>query len=413
MRTVVLTLKRGGDFSFRDVELIARKINEKWKDGHPHIICLWDGCYCDLGNIELIPLNNNYQGTWARMMIYSPEMEKYRPFLYVDLDTAIIQSLENIFELVKNPDMFIPLEDFYQRGQLATGLAWIPANSEKVKNVWNSYNGESGWRMDSFLRRVIKPDAFWQQLTDTIIDFKPKNGSLLQQVPENANLVCFHGKPRIFDCDIDWVRQYRDFKPSRGKKKITVVIPYKIDRGWLKEAINSVPKDCQLLVSQGEGNWPENFNKVLDQAEGDYIRWLHEDDMLTPNSIEDSVRAIEEQEVDFIHGNAIEFFNDSDRIIYFKPQVKIPTIQDMLKKNPIHSATLMYKREVFEKLRLDETLNTAEEYEFNLRVLKNGFKIGYCATNLAFYRRHPEQKVRIVSKEAKSKEREMVKDMYR
>jgi hypothetical protein len=321
--------------------------------------------------------------------------------------------LENIFELVKNPDMFIPLEDFYQRGQLATGLAWIPANSEKIRNVWNSYNGESGWRMDSFLRRVIKPDAFWQQLTDTIIDFKPKNGSLLQQVPENANLVCFHGKPRIFDCDIDWVRQYRDSKPLGGKKKVTVIIPYLYDRGWLKEAINSVPKDCQLLVSQGEGNWPENFNKVLDQAEGDYIRWLHEDDMLTPNSIEDSVRAIEEQEVDFIHGNAIEFFNDSDRKIQFQPQVKIPTIQDMLRKNPIHSATLMYKREVFEKLRLDETLNTAEEYEFNLRVLKNGFKIGYCATNLAFYRRHPEQKVRVVSKEAKSKEREMVKDMYR
>jgi GT2 family glycosyltransferase len=72
----------------------------------------------------------------------------------------------------------------------------------------------------------------------------------------------------------------------------------------------------------------------------------------------------------------------------------------------------MYKREVFEKLRMDETLNTAEEYEFNLRCLKNGFKIGYCATSLAFYRRHPKQKVRVVSIEEKDREREMVKAMY-
>jgi GT2 family glycosyltransferase len=202
-------------------------------------------------------------------------------------------------------------------------------------------------------------------------------------------------------------------KTKSATARTTIIIPYKVDRGWLKDAINSVPKDCQLLVSQGDGNWPENFNKVLDQATGDYIRWLHEDDMLTPNCITDSINAIEQQGVDFIHGNAMEFFEDSDKKIFFHPWVKIPTVQDLLKKNPIHSATLMYKRKVFDELRLDETLNTAEEYEFNLRVLKNGFKIGYCDATLAYYRRHPQQKVRVVSSIEKNKERELVKAMYR
>jgi len=63
--------------------------------------------------------------------------------------------------------------------------------------------------------------------------------------------------------------------------------------------------------------------------------------------------------------------------------------------------------------KMDETLNTAEEFEFNLRCLKSGLKIGYCETPLAFYRRHPQQKVRVVSKEAKDKEREQVRTMYR
>ena len=144
-----MVLRRSNEFTFKDVVLIVRHILDKWQSKEkPRIICLWDGGYYDLGNIELIPLNNDYQGTWSRMMLYSSEMEKYRPFLYIDLDTAVIESLENIFELVKDESKFITLEDFYQKGELATGLAWIPADSEKVNHIWKSYKGEQGWWME-------------------------------------------------------------------------------------------------------------------------------------------------------------------------------------------------------------------------------------------------------------------------
>jgi len=210
MRTVVIVLRRSKDFTFRDVELITTHINAKWKSKEkPRIICLWDGGTYNLGNINFITLTNDYPGTWSRMMLYSPEMEKYRPYLYVDLDTAIINSLENIFELVKNPAMFIPLEDFYQKGQLATGLVWIPANSEKVRQIWNSWKTVEGNRMDYYLRKVVKQDIFWQQLTNTIIDFKPRRGELLTELAKGTDVVCFHGKPRIFDAIyVGWVKEY-------------------------------------------------------------------------------------------------------------------------------------------------------------------------------------------------------------
>jgi len=240
-------------------------------------------------------------------------------------------------------------------------------------------------------------------------------------IPQDANLICFHGKPRIYEIAeasmaVPWVKEYisEEYSSRIQKPVVTVIIPYKIDRGWLKEAIASVPKDVQLLVSQGEGNWPENFNKVLSKAEGEYVRYLHEDDMLTPNCIQDSVRTFEEQKVDFIHGMAIERYQGSDKQITKEPIVRYPTLQDLLKKNTIHSATTMYRREVFVKLGgFNETLNTAEEFEFHLRCLNAGLKIGYCPSILAIYRRHPDQKVRTVSKEEKDKERELVRDMYR
>lgn len=416
VKTIVLVLRSGGDFSFRDVDLIVRHINGKWMDNvRPRILCLWDRVSNEynLGHITLLPLPKDQAGTWSRIHLYSPAMEKYRPYLYIDLDTAVISSLENIFTLIQDETKFIALEDFWQRGKLATGLVWFPKNSEKIKKVWESFKHSSGRRMDAFLRQCIVADMYWQQLTSTIHDFKPNRHNLLTELPNGTSLVCFHGKPRIFNAQhIAWVKEYVNYVDNhKTMLPVTVIIPYKKDRGWLQDAINSVQKNVQLLVSQGEGNWPANFNKVLDQATGKYIRWLHEDDMLTENSIEEAVFAIEDQGVDFIHGNAYELRGDKNKV--YIPRVQIPTVQDLINRNVIHSATLMYKREVFEKVgRMDESLWTAEEYEFNLRCLSAGLRIGYCNAFLAYYRRHPQQKVRTVASAVKINEREMVKKMY-
>jgi hypothetical protein len=268
--------------------------------------------------------------------------------------------------------------------------------------------------MDYFLRSVVKADLYWQRLTDRIYNYKIKETVYLDKIPKNADLICFHGIPRILNAESVWVKNYVNttFKPVLSKSKVTVIIPYKVDRGWLKDAVNSVPDGIQLLVSQGEGNWPANFNKVLDQATGDYIKYLHEDDMLTENCIEDSVMTLEESGADFIHGQAIEITGNKQ--FNWKSPIPVPTINDLVKKNVIHSATLMYRREVFEKIgSFDEKLNTAEEYEFNMRCLHNGLKIVYCDSPLAYYRRHPAQKVRTINKVLRSREREQVRDLYR
>lgn len=420
-KTIVLVLKSGGDFSMQDVLLISHHINKKWiSEDKPQLVCLWDKASreYELEGVKIIPLNTKYPGTWSRIVLYGPEMEKYRPFLYIDLDTAVIRSLEVLFDAVKDKSQFITLEDFWQPGELATGIMWVPANSSKVTKVYKSFRGLAGRRMDGYLRKVVQADAFWQKITKGIYDFKPKTDPLLRHLPVDANVVCFHGKPRIFEAThIPWVYSYveRAFAQDVSDDyKVTVIIPYKKDRGWLQDAINSVPKGVQLLVSQGDGNWPENFNKVLDQATGKYIRWLHEDDMLTENCIEDSVRTLEETGADFIHGDAYYLIqNKEGKLVRWKSPNPNPNLQTLLKKNTIHSATLMYRKDVFDKVgRMDETLNVMEEYEFNLRCLKAGLKLAYCPTELAYYRMHDTQKVRIVPASEKNEERKIVKAQY-
>lgn len=422
MRTIVLVLKKGKDFSFKDVELIARHINGKWKsETKPRIIVLYDKAsqHYDLGNMQIIPLNNNLPGTWSRMQLYSPEMEYYRPFLYVDLDTAIINSIENIFDLVADESKFICLEDFWQPNTLATGLVWFPANSEKIKKVWNAFTVPMGNRMDYFLRKHIKADLFWQGITKSVIDFKPKKTTGITELPAEADIVCFHGHPRIHEAvNIPWVKEYvdADFKSVEMPFKVTVIIPYNRDRGWLNEAIKSIPEDVQVILSKGDGNWPQNFNKALPEATGDYIKYLHEDDMLTENSIRDSVEAMEAQGADFIHGDAIELTQSTGaKKVWKAPKSKV-TLSELLERNTLHSVTLMYRKEVFEKIGgFDETtgVGVSEEYEFNLRCLKAGMKIGYSPTILGIYRRHPNQKIRTTKASDKITERNRVKDSYR
>jgi GT2 family glycosyltransferase len=168
-----------------------------------------------------------------------------------------------------------------------------------------------------------------------------------------------------------------------------------------------------LILSQGDGNWPSNFNKALEKVRGRFLKYLHEDDKLTENCIKDSVQALEEQKVDFIHGNAIELNMITNKTKFYKPTIKFPTTSDLMKRNMIHSTTLMYRKELFDEMGgFNESLWVMEEFEYNLRLLSAGKKIGYCDSTLAIYRRHPLQKVRVVPKEIKIKEKELVKSWY-
>lgn len=176
--------------------------------------------------------------------------------------------------------------------------------------------------------------------------------------------------------------------------KVSIIIPYKIDRGWLNEAIESVYNQTyrgqiELIESQSDGSVSHNINEGVKIATGEYIKYLCDDDKLTQNSIEDSIRTI--KGYDFIHGDAINLFPTYQHVQ--KPRVLNPTLKDMLTNNVIHGGTLMYRKDVFDRIGgFDESLICAEEYEFNMRAMSKGLKLNYCPYPLYVYRRHDAQK---------------------
>lgn len=174
---------------------------------------------------------------------------------------------------------------------------------------------------------------------------------------------------------------------------ISVIIPYNKNRGYLMQAIESVEaqtyKDVEIILSQSEGTAGFNMNRGIEKARGEYVCFLCEDDLLTPNSLEDRLEAI--KDCDFIHGRSMQF-NESGNIKEWQLTDKETNLSKMLSVNGIMGGTVLYRKSLFDSFKWDETLTTGEEYDVNLYLLSNGFKLGFCDSIVYNYRRHPTQK---------------------
>jgi glycosyltransferase involved in cell wall biosynthesis len=177
---------------------------------------------------------------------------------------------------------------------------------------------------------------------------------------------------------------------------VTIIIAYNEDRGYLNAAIESIKnqtyKNIELILSCSPNGVSYNINRAFKISKGTYIKYVDEDDILTPISIEDSVNTLLSGDYDLIHGIALNFFENGKTTTYIPP-IASPTLKQLLQENTIDGGSLMYNRRVFDKYGLfDQNLWTGEEYDFNLKILSKGGRVGYCNKILYNYRRHSKQK---------------------
>ena len=180
---------------------------------------------------------------------------------------------------------------------------------------------------------------------------------------------------------------------------ITVIIPFNKNRGFLGEAVKSAETQTfsgsvQILKWFGLNSVAKNINMALEVAEGRYIKLCAEDDLLTPNCLNDLYTKIE-QGFDMVCANAIN--RDKEDDIEFKSEVPFDLFT-LSKYNSIHGLTVLYKKEALDFIKeeygyyLDESIDCAEEYDLHLRLLKHGAKIGYVNSVVGIYRIHANQK---------------------
>lgn len=179
--TVILTvLRRGGEYTDEHVDRLRQQ--------------------CRGYSFEAIQdedMLHSFPGWWAKIEAF----RRKGPILYMDLDTLITGPLDDLFNAVEQHD-FIALRDFYRPTQMGSGLMGWRGDMSEIYNTFLT-NPEAHmkrcrttkcWGDQGFIDGVVKQKTYWQDvLPGQVVSYK-KHG-----VTQDANVVCFHGKPRPWD----------------------------------------------------------------------------------------------------------------------------------------------------------------------------------------------------------------------
>lgn len=198
--TVACVLRSGGDYDAEYVERLQAGVARHLDRDH-EFICLSDVVV----PARRIPLAHDWPGWWAKMEIFRPDLDG--DLLCFDLDTLIVGDLAEIASIRK----LTLLSDFFVPEYLASGVMYLPwfVRSEVwrrwIENPAGHMSRIRGHGDGGFLREVFTGRAArWQEeLPGQIVSYKAhvrKAQHPIERgdgtVPENARVVCFHGRPR-------------------------------------------------------------------------------------------------------------------------------------------------------------------------------------------------------------------------
>lgn len=179
--------------------------------------------------------------------------------------------------------------------------------------------------------------------------------------------------------------------------KVSVIIPYNIDRGFLSEAVQSAEQqenmqlntDYEIIVQQGNCGVSENINRALDKCCGHYIKLCAEDDRLAPGCLHALYTFAVKGGYDFVCADAFDFERYPQPLSHFASTIPA-TVSELAAGNTIHGGTILYRRAAMP--RFNEALWTGEEYDVTLRMAAAGCRFGKLDEVVFWYRNHTGQK---------------------
>jgi len=155
----------------------------------------------------------------------------------------------------------------------------------------------------------------------------------------------------------------------------------------------------RLIVPRKIGYVSPLWNMGLDQARGDYICFLDDDNMRRKGYLQRLVNKALETNADItVCESSLIDSRDSIRIHNLRRHPigdRQPDLGKLLQRNFVDSGEMLIKREVFEKVGwFDETLTTEEDWDFVCRSVAKGIRFYFLNEPLALYRNHSEQRIK-------------------
>lgn len=199
MLTVTCVLKSGGRYNRGWVVKLKKMVERHLPVPHEFV------CFSDVDvPCHRIPLRRNWPGWWSKMEMY--ESLTSGPVLYFDLDTLIVGDISS---LSRTSPGFTMVSDFYHPtmgnscclswegdySRLTEAFAADPiGNRTKWDRAPGALIGDQG-----FIHKELRAVDWFD--TSKVVSYKK---DCRQGKPENASVICFHGKPKPSESAAGW-----------------------------------------------------------------------------------------------------------------------------------------------------------------------------------------------------------------
>lgn len=219
----VYKLEKDGPYGPEDVHRLAHGVHDHLTIPY-RFLCLSDiAASFSCQHVHAAArLEHRWRGWWAKLNIFGLK----GPVLYLDLDTVIVGSLDELAYRVIESDKLLMLRGFYRGDRCSGIMGW----GEGVSTQWildsfiadlrnppayvqtetalrmtfknRTFRGDQEW-LDHLLNTTMTPTAFVQDLASGIYSYKVDVRD--KGLPEDARIVCFHGKPRPREVSEPWM----------------------------------------------------------------------------------------------------------------------------------------------------------------------------------------------------------------
>lgn len=214
--TVACVLKSGGIYKAAHVKALRDGVERHLTLPH-RFVCLADKKV----DCEHIPLTQGWKGWWSKIELFDGRLTG--PVFYLDLDTRITGSLDNIvlghhFTVLRN----FWAEAYREPDRIGSGLmAWntdlsaiYRAFAAAPRRFMREYVTTARWGDQAFVKEHTPiPMGRWQDKhPGKVVSFK-KHVQPNEGVPEGASVVVFHGPPRPWEMkphEQAWFEQVRE-----------------------------------------------------------------------------------------------------------------------------------------------------------------------------------------------------------
>lgn len=208
---IVCVLKSGGDYTVDYVVKLKNMVDRNTIVPHK-FICLTD-MRIDVNICENIELIYGQPRWWSKVELFRSGLINAKHIIYFDLDTVILKNIDDILNSDHSFSALCPWNEKNRRdGLCASGMmAWKNDNTFSFlfdqfepSSIENYSRGDQEYISETLKNNRRIPE-FFQDLFSGIYSYKR---NCKEQLPEDARIVCFHGKPRLHDINVGWVKEH-------------------------------------------------------------------------------------------------------------------------------------------------------------------------------------------------------------